>query len=562
MKKVASPGRNVPRQPHHVVNANRRSRRGLKPSDPPIIVSQAGENSLHSHELDGRLRVVTKRPFQVKVSKFEASEPEGILKEAHNPMNQLGALHEESVPVVTSPDYHSFLAAFNKRCNFKQAGPDDDIGEAEFQEALAIINEAPDVIFDAWDENEHDRERWLSKFDPHKQKRMRDAFADLPNHSAKMLGKKDLSVKAETLAGKRDESDWAARVIYAGTDAYNACTGPAAMVSMEKLVEWSVHSKIGDIKVRFAYKQNDVKLCEHLIDPAYPCVIEGDFSRNDREQRSRVALLYDAFLAKVKMPAWYRDLLLAHQTFSVVNYRYGVFAEISFQLPTGATTTTPRNSLYNAVMFAVVARRQKRRGKAVILGDDILACLNKRLDIKAWVRDVALFKMVLKAKEPRLDGEATLLSRRIFTEVDVPCMVPLLGKMLVRFNARATFNEGVSDSQYMAGKALSYAYECRHVPTLSSIFLERFQMEDSTNLQHDDLSWFTRTSDVPIEQMLDFIKNEKVLVDRDSFDFWLCEHYDIDMFDTVQIFRETILESRPIMLENPDIAKFLARDGI
>jgi hypothetical protein len=518
--------------------------------------------SLHSHELDGRLRVVTKRAFEQKVSKFEASEPDGILKEAHNPINQLGALHEASVPVVTSPDYDSFLAAFNKRCNFKQAGPDDDIGDAEFAEALAIIAEAPDSVFDAWDENEADRERWLAKFDPAKRARMQSAYADLPNHNAKMLGKKDLSVKAETLAGKRDESDWAARVIYAGTDAYNACTGPAAMVSMEKLVDWSVHSKIGDVKVRFAYKQTDVKLCAHLIDPAYPEIVEGDFSRNDREQRSRVALLYDAFLAKVKMPEWYRALLLAHQTFSVMNYKYGVFAEISFQLPTGATTTTPRNSLYNAVMFAVIARRQKRRGKAVILGDDILAALNRRLDIKAWVRDVALFKMVLKAKQPRLDGEATLLSRRMFTEVDVPCMVPLLGKMLVRFNARATFNEGVSDSQYMAGKALSYAYECRHVPALSSIFLQRFQMEDSTNLQNDDLSWFTRTSGVPLEHMMSAIRDETVLVDDDSFDFWLCEHYDIDLFDTRQIFRDTILENSPVMLNNPDIAKYLVRDGI
>jgi hypothetical protein len=368
------------------------------------------------------------------------------------------------------------MAAFNKRCNFQQEKEGDDIEDTMFYDALKVIAEWPDM-FDSWDDEECDRERWLNKFDVNKRRDMERAYGEIVGASSKYIGTKTLSVKKGVLI-KRDDPEWAPRIIYAGNDVFNSVTGPALMVAMERLVAMTKSGvKIGDINVKFAYKTTDVELCEFVIDDQFPVTVEGDFSRNDREQRSRVALLFDAVLEKLRMPQWLRNLLLDLEHYTVESTKFGFRAELKFQLPTGTTSTTARNSIYNAVMFAVICRRQNRRGKAIILGDDLLASLNQRLDIKLWVEQVALFKMVLKGKEVQMDGQATFLSRRIFAGVSRPCMVPLLGKMLVRFNIRGQQNDAISDSTYMAGKALSYAYESRHVPALRDLFLRRYRME-------------------------------------------------------------------------------------
>jgi len=193
--------------------------------------------------------------------------------------------------------------------------------------------------------------------------------------------------------------------------------------------------------------------------------------------------------------------------------------------------------------------------RALILGDDLLSRILKRFRLDEWVKTVCDFKMVLKAKSPRADGAATFLSRRIFTDVDVKCMVPLLGKMLVRFNVRATINDDVSDSAYMAGKSLSYAYECRHVPFLSRIFLERYEMEDDKSaVRLQDLTWFTKTSNLSLEQIVKAIHNEKVKVSNDDFGRWCCLQYDLDLEDVRELFTDTVLNPSMVALDMPNLA--------
>jgi hypothetical protein len=305
------------------------------------------------------------------------------------------------------------------------------------------------------------------------------------------------------------------------------------------------------------YKTNDVKLATFLAQSVHKETVEGDFSRNDREQRSKVALLIDAWLDILGMPSWYRKLLLKLEHYKVQNKRFGFKARLKFQLPTGTTMTTARNSMYNITMFAVACTRQRREADACVLGDDLLAQVNKRFDLDAWVKTVANFKMVLKSKNPQLDGEATFLSRRIFADRTDPCMVPLLGKMLVRFNIRATINDACSDSQYMAGKALSYAYECRHVPTLRDIFIERYEAEDDGGkVTLDDLTWFARSSGIyDVATLLASIKEEPVLVDEWEFGAWCCRHYDLMLTEVEELFRETVLNANITMLDSPILKK-------
>lgn len=507
-------------------------------------------------ELNGRMKVQARREIKLVVP-HDFTEGHLDYTEPSNPINQLGAIPEQCVPLVTSADYESFMASFNKRCNFMQAGAADDLDDASFSEAMDIISALPDNLFDEWDDNDFDRDRWMGKFDPGKKARMAAAYAEIPGATSAYIGQKDLSVKQECLI-KRDDPEWAPRVIYAGNDVFNAVTGPASMVVMERLVEMTREHKIpfGEVQVEYAYKTTDVKLCDFLFDdPSLQDTIEGDYSRNDREQRSRTALLYDAFLAKIKMPQWFRTLLLDLEHYTVVNHRYGFRAKLAFQLPTGTTSTTPRNSLYNTLMFAVSCRRQKRRARAVILGDDLLARINKRFNLDAWIRSVASFKMVLKAKAPRVNGEATFLSRRIFAEVDRPCMVPLLGKMLVRFNVRSTTNQQITDSQYMAGKALSYAYECRHVPFLSAMFMKRFHMEgDNDRVQPQDLTWFAKTSGLGSKDLIKAIEHESVKIDEMDFGAWCCEQYNLDLEDVRELFEAIVLNPTAEMVDVPNLA--------
>jgi len=571
-----------PHQHHSVVNRNAVLRE-LRARDDLIgapLLNQYAGPSYVSDELEGRLKVVAERHFKI-ILEHHMGEGKFSYEDAPNPVNQLGAVHEMCTPLVTSNDFDSFMAAFNKRSNFMQ-GEDDDIDDEAFRQALEIIDEIPDGLFDLWDENEADRNAWLADFSPAKIRDMQDGYEEIPGASASYLGRKDLSVKQECLI-KRDDPTWAPRLIYAGNRPFNAATGPASKEVMKRAVHLTRTLKcpIGDVLIEYGYKTTDVALCEFLFDDVRLTeTIEGDFSRNDREQRSRVALLYDAWLAKLRMPQWFRTLLLDIEKYTVVNKRFGFSAKMAFQLPTGTTSTTPRNSLYNATMFAVAVRRQQhviggasysppvKKGmnitqlracpvlaRGLVLGDDLLARIRKRFVLDEWVRTVCDFKMVLKAKSPRADGAATFLSRRIFTDVDVKCMVPLLGKMLVRFNVRATINDDVTDSAYMAGKALSYAYECRHVPFLSRIFLERYEMEDDKSMvKLQDLTWFTKTSGMSLDKIVKAIHNEKVKVSNDDFGRWCCLQYDLDLEDVRELFTETILNPSMVSLDLPNLA--------
>jgi len=526
-----------------VEHANRNARRAA-----PVTVSYAEDNSAAERPTDGRLKVVSQRTFSPNVP-FEMTEGKFSYEDSANPINQLGPLLSEAIPVVTSNDYESFMAAFNKRSNFVQKDG-DDIEDDVYEHALRIIKALPDNMFEEWDEDDETVARWINKFDPHKAKKMVSAEKDIPFCTPSYIGTKDLSVKMEALL-KRNDPSWAPRVIYAGNDVFNRVTGPPLMVVMERLVKVLETNRVGNVKVKLAYKTNDVSLVEFLDDPKLPNAYEGDFSANDREQRSRVALLFDAWLEKLCMPQWLRTLLLEIESYKVQNRRFGVSARLKYQLPTGTTSTTARNSTYNMTMFAVAcARQQIPMAKACVLGDDILAVTGKPFCIHLWKATVDRFKMVLKGKCVKLVGEATLLSRRIIIDGDTKCMLPLLGKALARFNARATTNEAVSDSQYMAGKALSYAYEFRHVPLLRDRFLERYTLEDCEAVTLDDLTWFTRTSGIELGNIVDAIKNEKVTVNDDQFLTWVMATYDLGLCEIEELFDMVILSSECTLIEH------------
>lgn len=543
------------RQSYVVRNSNKKHRNYESPVE--VDYGMAERPKANCHMVLTAVREVT---FQVPVLQDEIDDH----RPPPNPMNQLGAVLECNVPVVTTNDFESFMAAFDKRCNF-MAPEDDDICDLEYQMALDLISEVPQQPL--WDSNDADWNRWLKKFTPEKQKRMEEGRANLHLYSDSHLGRKDLSVKVEALL-KRNDPNWAPRIIYVGSDSFNAATGPAVMVFMERLLDHFSPKPdgshlLGDVEIMLGYKTDDVNIVSFLDSPDHPRMAEGDFSANDREQRGRVTYIFDAWLKKMGMPPWLCELLITNAKFQVVSRKHGLRAIIKDQLPTGTTITTPRNSTFNAIIFAVAVRLQglRRRlskqgtlipaAKAAILGDDILAATPKVFCEALWRVTGRNFRMILKSKTPRLNGESSFLSRRVFlTGAHGGFLVPFLGKSLAKFNVRAIQNEALTDSQYMAGKALSHAYEYRHVPVLRDIFMQRFKMEDYSNLEMADLSYFTKVSGIDVNNLELYIHKETAVCDEDQFRDWVIETYNLGLCDVIELFEMVVLNRDPHELRN------------
>jgi hypothetical protein len=519
----------------------------------------------HGDEFDeelpnpGYLNVIPVRDYAPRVPQSFDDFVEKLERVPDARANQLGPMIDGAIPVVTTKSFESYLAAFDKRSN-SQPDKDDDCTPEFMAKALAIWDKVGrDTDFEAFDVDETTFDRWLSKMDPPKQARMRKAYLELfeCEDDSAYLGEKTLSVKVEALL-KRYDNKWAPRLIYAGNDHFNALTGPIAMILCERLVTVFNSTRLGPVKIKMAYKTDDVSLAQHLReaqDQGYTECFEADFSANDLRQRKGASVVFDKFCEVVGAPKWFRRLLIEMREFKVKNREFGHEAQLAHQLPTGTTITTPRNSVWNGTIEAVYAIETKNEGSATLLGDDWLSMMLKRVDaehVSEWVSTHP--KMKLTAANPLLSGQSTFLSRRIIVDTDVPCMMPKLGKALARFNARVSPNEAISDSAYMAGKALSYAYEFRHFPLFRDIFLMRYQSEDSAHLAIDEISWFTKTSGLPsIEALEKSIMDERVLVSEDETREFLMDAYGdtFGLVDALAITKKIVLSKECIVIQGP-----------
>lgn len=526
------------RQPFTVENANRRARKQATESG--VNADVLGIMLSDVYEVGQKATVVPVRDITFDPRIKARCTYDGDVVPREDPDNILGTTYADMLPVVTDTQHFaSFLAAVNKRSNHMQ---DRGMGKEQFDAAMAIINEIPDGLFPAWDENDADRQAWLSGFSPSKVADMEQGLEELQDATYEYLGTKDLSVKKEKLWDKRNDASWAPRVIYAGNRAFNAVTGPACKVIMQRMVELVSNDdharRIGPIHAKFAYKTDDVSIGRFLMRDE-ECVFtrEGDFSSNDKFQVQEVALLYDAWIAKLGMPQWFRTLLLKLEEYKVRSRHFEFQALLKYQLPTGTTSTTPRNSFYNLIMFAVTCRKHGvRKGYACILGDDILARLSDPLCCSKWADEVTAFCMKLKGSAPELHLHATLLSRRFIVRDTLAFAMPDFRKFVAGFNIRATLNEQLSDDVYMAGKALSFAYEFRHIPIIRDMLMEFFRSKsvDVGCIALEDLSWFTRSSGISTPQdILERIKREPVTCTEDEFIEAFITLYDLDEYDLI-----------------------------
>lgn len=241
--------------------------------------------------------------------------------------------------------------------------------------------------------------------------------------------------------------------------------------------------------------------------------------------------------------------ILNATTFSIVSYEYGLSATIKYQLATGGTDTTGRNSVWNLGLwyaFCKVSRLNNTR--VAILGDDIaVGTDNRGVDVSRWKKHCSDAGMALKARERRFYCDLTFLSRFFVPAHEGSCMVPLIGKALMRFNARSNRNQDISDEQYMAGKCLSYAYEFRHIAYMRDKFLSRFS---STQVQFDevklvDLTWFAKQGVRSVNDVYQKIRSEPLVLSDDEFLEVVMAKYDVGLYDMDDLTGRLILDTTP-----------------
>jgi hypothetical protein len=513
----------------------------------PDLVEATRDYGDHVYDNSGRLRLVPVRDFSPQVP-FRLDEGPRLDVPVLAPVDQLGPVLSQQVPVVTGNDFESLMAAFNKRCNYYS---DERVCPSIVKEARKLAS----LVFpkmEPYDWTEDIYTRWISKFSSEKQSRMASALSRLHDVDFRTLNTKSLMVKGEVLL-KRNDPSWAPRIIYVGSDEYNVLTGPL-MDEFNKRLYCALDEFSDDFveNVIFAYTKSDVEVANAL--GGGERYVEGDFSSNDKSQKSDVHEIFAHWLKCSGAPSWFVKFYVHNsKRFKVVSYEYGVSAEIENQLATGGTDTTGRNTVWNLCQWwSYVKKKRYRKTRVAILGDDLAGSVPEKFDLESWESHCAAAGMKLKAKHRNFYCDLTFLSRFFVPLGTENCMVPLIGKALMRFNARANRNTAVSDEVYMCGKALSYAYEFRHVAYMRDAFLQRAR---STGVSFDDvdvseLTWFAKQNVSGIDDVLAKITNESIVLSDDQFLEVIMAKYDIGLYDMDELRDRLILDTAVVTFED------------
>jgi hypothetical protein len=481
-----------------------------------------------------------------------------------------GPLLEGFHPIVPDNGYHNFLAAFRKRCNYfnsHRASP------RVISCATQLIDELVPQPLPSFDWTAYAFEEWLLKFGPEKQARMRQAVTEFTTANVRDYSRKDIFVKCEALLVGH-KPNWAPRVIYKGTDIYNAVSGPIFLELMSRL-NGSYRRMSGPYRYQVAYRQGPAEFTPFL-ERCPGEFIECDFSANDMYQCADVMILELALMRRLGCPEWFCRLHALSGRFKVSSRSHGVSATLEHQLPTGATDTTFRNTFWNSCIlhtFLTTVRADSCR--ALLLGDDMLARVVGlcRKAVATYVSIAKEARMVAKVARSRALVNHTFLSK-CFVPIDGRHLtVPLIGKALGRFNMRANANHAVSDAAYFAGKSLGYAYEFRYFPVARDLFLQRFMKEMDVLSDEQRESFVVDGETMPLgwnarEAGLTLANARAKLLAEQAGGYWITEHhanaffyyrYGFTFHEIMDLFSTVVLE-----VEQPDvggvIAEVLAHD--
>jgi hypothetical protein len=387
------------------------------------------------------------------------------------------------------------LAAFDKRCNFYS---DDRVSRGIVSSSIKLLERVVGGVgLDPIEWTPALFHKWNSQFKPAKQAKHMKVFPMVSECTSKAFTQKEIFVKVEALCKRHDEN-WAPRIIYQSSDIHNVLLGPVMQACTQRMFRCLGLCDTADsVNYKGAYKADSQELADYITRFSTPesIFVESDFSSNDMTQVRDVHLLEVRWLRSLGAPLWLTSLMLHANSFVVTSRRYGVFAKVTNQLPTGAQSTTFRNSMWNMTINFAFCTLHGFRGDVLVLGDDMLMRLDNpwrsRLRcVRRAYEDVCIRARMRADVSVRAHlSECSFLSKNFIMTERGYVMVPKFGKAVARFNARASSNEAVSDRAYLAGKALSYSYEFRHCPPISRCYYERFLQLRGDVVSLDGLGW-------------------------------------------------------------------------
>jgi hypothetical protein len=389
------------------------------------------------------------------------------------------------------------MAALDKRCNYRtDARCHTDITAASFHLLDRLVPTPLEPIVYSGDLFRS----WVTQFPLAKRVKLEKAHLLINEITNKQFSDKEVFVKMEALL-KRHDKNWAPRIINQSSDLHNALLGPIMQLCTRRMFEnMDVATDPMNINFMGAYKKTSEQIVDHMSGGNDNSVfLSADFTANDSSQVKDVHLIEVAWLRRLGAPLWVTSLMLVANAYTIKSRSYRIRMRIVNQLATGSQSTTFRNSLWNATIAEAFSIHIGRVGVSCILGDDNIMRIDKaRGSLKFYRRSYdhvcKMARMVVKVAASRLLEGNSFLSRHFARIPRGIVMVPNLGKALARFNICPV---PVADpSLYMAGKALSYAYEFRHFRALSKLYAARFARElgnrDVEQLDVSGVSWNVR----------------------------------------------------------------------
>jgi hypothetical protein len=413
----------------------------------------------------------------------------------------LGPLIENRVPYITTSHRSDLLHAFDKRINYHTPLRASKHVEDVSRRLVRLMVPAKLPTFD-WDLELFNE--WIDKFDTEKQKRMRTAYEQQGLQTISDYSDKDVFTKIEALV--KPPETVKGRVIFKGTDLYNAISGPIFLELMRRLKATEDTQRLG-YRYQIAYKETTDSIASFVHRGPSGSFLEADFTANDKYQCKSVQWLELVLMKRLGCPEWFLRLHRQTNRFRILNGKFGLMAWVENQLPTGATDTTFRNTFWNLCIFNVWWYDHNAGfAHVAILGDDMLACLEKwpRRAAATYKRTASAARMEAKVSCFADITQCHFLSKHFYRVdcQDEPVMLPFLGKVLAKFNVRPNNNSSVSNDEYMAGKALSACYEFRYCHELRNMFARRafIHLERTGNsFSMEGVSWNVRESALQFE---------------------------------------------------------------
>jgi hypothetical protein len=431
------------------------------------------------------------------------------------------------VPItVPKNDAGATAHAMKKRCDYKPEAPDMEVFKKGYSELLKKFLAQPTI--------RPDSERlmeYVKKYTPAKAARLLEALRQPQlNYDG---DSKHVFAKAEVLLKEHGAQP---RVVYQGTDMYNAISGLVVeelATRMKKIFSDANPLNTGN-KVIFAAGMHNEELGD-LLESSPGDMVENDMKNNDGSQSVEFRKFEAMFYAKLGAPAWFVREFQRNLSVRVWT-RYGITARVEGQMWSGVQNTTTGNSFVGMVLIlAALLEAGIKKSTNIHGGDDYLGVVprEKKEEFVAAIRAVVpAVGMTPEPQIPKSREHATFYRKRYVRGVCGTRGVPQFGRVLSKLNLRSNMNSQVNDRDYMSGKYLCAAYEHRYVPGVREVLMEASQAMSQNPYVDQNTNRFVGHKGV------EFIKNATMVqpLDRDSFEPFLHDVYGIGHDQLVDMY--------------------------